>query len=126
MGILTSFLFWAYYECNMKLLVRLLINAVAVLICAYFIPGVTVDGFVSALWVAVALAILNTFLKPILMLISFPINLITFGLFTIIVNTIIILLADYLVPGLTIETFWLAVLFGIVLTIVSGILDNLD
>ena len=126
MGILTSFLFWAYYECNMKLLVRLLINAVAVLICAYFIPGVTVDGFVSALWVAVALAILNTFLKPILMLISFPINLITFGLFTIVVNTIIILLADYLVPGLTIETFWLAVLFGIVLTIVSGILDNLD
>jgi len=110
----------------MKLLVRLLINAVAVLICAYFIPGVTVDGFVSALWVAVALAILNTFLKPILMLISFPINLITFGLFTIVVNTIIILLADYLVPGLTIETFWLAVLFGIVLTIVSGILDNLD
>ncbi len=126
MGILTSFLFWAYYECNMKLLVRLLINAVAVLICAYFIPGVAVDGFVSALWVAVALAILNTFLKPILMLISFPINLITFGLFTIVVNTIIILLADYLVPGLTIETFWLAVLFGIVLTIVSGILDNLD
>jgi len=110
----------------MKLLVRLLINAVAVLICAYFIPGVTVDGFVSALWVAVALAILNTFLKPILMLISFPINLITFGLFTIVVNTIIILLADYLVSGLTIETFWLAVLFGIVLTIVSGILDNLD
>ena len=122
MGILTSFLFWAYYECNMKLLVRLLINAVAVLICAYFIPGVTVDGFVSALWVAVALAILNTFLKPILMLISFPINLITFGLFTIVVNTIIILLADYLVPGLTIETFWLAVLFGIVLTIVLSLI----
>ncbi len=110
----------------MKLLIRLLINAVAVLICAYFIPGVTVDGFVSALWVAVALAVLNTFLKPILMLISFPINLITFGLFTIVINTIIILLADYLVPGLMIETFWLAVLFGIVLTIVSGILDNLD
>ncbi len=110
----------------MKLLIRLLINAIAVLICAYFIPGVFVDGFVSAIWVAIALAILNTFLKPILMLISFPINLITFGLFTIVVNTVIILIADYLVPGLTIETFWLAVLFGIVLTIVSGILDNLD
>lgn len=108
----------------MNLLIRLLINAVAVVICAYFIPGVVVDGFLSALWVAVVLAILNTFLKPILMLLSLPINIITFGLFTIIVNTVIILLTDYLVPGLTIETFWLAVLFSIVLAIVSGILNT--
>lgn len=110
----------------MKLLFRLIINAVAVLICAYFIPGVRVDGFVSAFWVALALAVLNTFLKPVLMLLSFPINLLTFGLFTIVVNTIIILIADFLVVGLVIETFWLAMLFGIVLAIVSGILDNLD
>lgn len=109
----------------MKLLIRLLINAVAVVICAYFIPGVVVDGFISALWVALVLAILNTFLKPILMLLSFPINLITFGLFTIVINTVIILLTDYLVPGLMIETFWLAVLFSIVLAIVSSILNNL-
>ncbi len=105
---------------------RLVINAIAVLICAYFIPGVEVDGFVSAFWVALALAILNTFLKPVLMLLSFPINLVTFGLFTIVVNTIIILIADFLVVGFVIETFWLAMLFGIVLAIVSGILDNLD
>ncbi len=84
------------------------------------------DGFVSAFWVALALAVLNTFLKPVLMLLSFPINLLTFGLFTIVVNTIIILIADFLVVGLVIETFWLAMLFGIVLAIVSGILDNLD
>lgn len=88
----------------MKLLFRLIINAVAVLICAYFIPGVRVDGFVSAFWVALALAVLNTFLKPVLMLLSFPINLLTFGLFTIVVNTIIILIADFLVVKLKNET----------------------
>ena len=108
----------------MNLLVRLLINAAAVVLCAYFIPGVAVDGYVSAIWVAVVLALLNSFLKPILMLVSFPINFVTFGLFTIVINTVIILLTDYLVPGLTIETFWLAVLFGLILAIVSSILNS--
>jgi len=107
----------------MNLLIRLLVNAAVVILCAYLIPGIAVDSYLSAIWVAVVLAIFNTFLRPVLMLLSLPLNVLTFGLFTVVVNAVIIVLTDYFVPGLTIETFWLAVLFSIVLAIVSGILN---
>lgn len=110
----------------MRLIINLLVNALAVFICAFFLPGVYLAGFVDAIWVALALALLNTFIKPILMVLSFPINFITLGLFTIVINTVIIMTADYFVPGFNLASFWIAVLFSLVLAIVSSILETLS
>lgn len=108
----------------MNLLGQWLIAALAVLAAAYLLPGVTVAGFGTALVVALVLGILNVFLKPLLIFLTLPINILTLGLFTLVVNALLILLAAAIVPGFRIENFWWALLFGLVLAIIIFILDS--
>lgn len=107
----------------MRILLRWIIMTVAVIIAAYLIPGVRVASFFSALWVALFLGIVNLLLKPILILITLPINILTLGLFTFVINAALILLASYVVRGFEVAGFWWALLYGIVLSIVHYLLN---
>jgi putative membrane protein len=109
----------------MNFLIRLLVNALAAMVTAYLLPGVRIDNFRSALILALVLAILNLLVKPILILLTLPVTIITLGLFLLVINAIIILIASNLVKGFRVDGFIWALLFSLVLTIVSGIMNSL-
>ena len=90
-------------------------------ISAYLIPGVSVDNWVTVLLVAIFLGIVNTILKPILVILTLPITLLTLGLFTLVINAVLVLLVSALVPGFHVEGFIAALLFSIVLSVVSSV-----
>lgn len=106
----------------MKLLLRLVISTLAILVAANLVPGVVVASTTTAIIVAIVLGILNTFLKPVLQILALPITIMTLGLFYFVVNVFIIYLATYLVDGFAISGFISALLFGLVVSIVSAIL----
>lgn len=108
----------------MGMILRLLLNAGVVFLAAYLLPGVDVDSFLSALIVAVILGVLNMVLKPILVILTLPITILTLGLFTLVINTLIVLLTDALVPGFTVASFLSALLFSLVVSIVSSFLSS--
>jgi len=105
----------------MTFLLRILLTAVVVVFLANFLPGVTVTGYVTAIVVALVLALLNFIVKPALVLLTLPVTLLTFGLFLIVINAIIILLVDAFVSGFQVSGFWIAVLFSILLSIFQSI-----
>jgi putative membrane protein len=107
----------------MLLIIKWLIMTASVMIAAYVMPGVTVRSFFSALWVALFLGIVNMLLRPFLILITLPINILTLGLFTFVINGIIILLASSIVKGFQVSGFWIAVLFSIVLSIINYLMN---
>lgn len=107
------------------LIIKWLIMTASVMIAAYVIPGVTVSSFFSALWVALFLGIVNMLLKPFLILITLPINILTLGLFTFVINGLIILFASSVVKGFQVSGFWVAVLFSIVLSIINFLMNLL-
>lgn len=107
----------------MKLLIRLVISTLAIIVAAHLIPGVELrGGITTAIIVAIVLGILNTFLKPILQILALPITILTLGLFYFVVNVFVIYLASYLVDGFYISSFIPALLFGLVVSVVSGVL----
>ena len=110
----------------MNLLFRILITAVSDIIAAYILPGVHMADFSTAIIVAFVLAVLNSILKPILVVLTIPITVFTFGLFLLAINAGIIMLADYLISGFNVNGFWSALLFSIVLSLISSLLgiDN--
>ena len=95
------------------------------MISAYVLPGVSVNGFLVAVVVAVILSVVNFLVKPIVTLLTLPINVLTLGLFNLVINALMIILVDSVVPGFLVSGFGWAVLFGIVLSLVNGFL-NLD
>ncbi len=108
-----------------KTLIRLLLSAIAVLICAYILPGVHVAGFLTAIVVAGVLAVINVLFKPILVVLTIPITIITLGLFLLVINTLMILLVSWLVPGFYVDGFWWALVFSVVLSIINSIFGGL-
>lgn len=107
----------------MKLIISLLVTTIAILVAANVIPGVQVVDTTTAVVLAVVLGILNTFLKPVLQILALPITILTLGLFYLVINVLIIFFAEYLVKGFTVDGFIPALLFGFVVSIVSGILS---
>jgi len=106
----------------MNFLIRILVSALVAFGLSYILSGVHMDTFVTALIVAVVLAVLNALVKPILVLLTLPITVITLGLFLFVINALIILLCDKLIDGFSVDGFWWALLFSILLSIVSSIL----
>lgn len=98
-------------------------SVAAVLIAAYFLPGVVVAGIWSALIVALVLGLLNLTIKPLLVLLTLPINIITLGLFTFVINAIMVLLTSSIVRGFSVGGFLNALLFSLLLTIIQEILE---
>ncbi|MBL7964943.1 MAG: phage holin family protein [Flavobacteriales bacterium] len=110
----------------MNTVIRLLIATIAVLVTDLILPGVHADDFLTGLLVAVVLALLNTFLKPLLILLTLPVTLVTLGLFLLVINAAMVLLAAEIVPGFVVESFWWALGFSLVLSLVQGFLSSLD
>ncbi len=111
----------------MQLIVNLLINGFAVFITAYILSaGIHVNNFLTAIIIAVVLGIINTILKPVLIILTLPINILTLGLFTFIINGLLILLTSYFVPGFSVKNIWWAIFFSLVLTIVNWFLHLLS
>ncbi|HLV45923.1 MAG TPA: phage holin family protein [Flavobacterium sp.] len=109
----------------MKFIVNLLITALVVYGLANILPGVSVDGFTTSLWVVVALVLLNMIVKPILQILTFPITVLSLGLFLFVINAVIILLCDYFVTGFEVANFWYALLFSLVLSLVESIVGGM-
>jgi putative membrane protein len=109
----------------MNMIIRFLLNGLAVFLTAYLLPNVDVDGYGTALIVALVLSIANVIVKPILILFTIPITILTLGLFLLVINAIIILLADYLVDGFFVEGFWWALLFSLILSIFNSLFEDL-
>ncbi|KUF41981.1 MAG: phage holin family protein [Myroides sp.] len=108
----------------MGFIVRLLITTGLVVLLANILPGVHVDSFTTGLWVAVALGLLNMFLKPILVIFTLPATILTLGLFLFVINALIIQSAAYFVNGFVVDGFWYAMLFSIVLTFCQSIVNG--
>jgi putative membrane protein len=96
-----------------------------ILVVSYLLPGVLLTGFVSALIVSLVLGLVNAFIKPFLVLITLPINILTLGLFTLVINALLIMLVSYLVPGFKVDGFWWALIFSVTLSITSWLLSLL-
>ena len=107
----------------MKLFLHWLLSALAIIIAAYIVPGAHVT-LVGALVAAVVLGGLNLFLKPILFVLTLPITIFTLGLFSIVLNALLIMLASAIVPGFVIAGFWSALLFSIVLTLIHWVFHS--
>jgi len=109
----------------MKFLTNLLIYSLSVFITSLILPGVVVTNFLSAFLVALLLGIINATIKPILLILTLPINVLTLGLFVLIINALLILLVANLVSGFSVDNFAWAFIFGIVLSIISWILNRI-
>ena len=104
------------------IIIQLILWAVSVLIVQYILPGVEVDGFFTAFVVAALLTLLNLTIKPILIFLTIPITILTLGLFLLAINAILILLAAEIIPGFSVDGFWWALLFSLILSIVNSLL----
>lgn len=109
----------------MKFIINLLITALVVFGLAHLLPGVSVDSYITSLWVVVALVLLNLIVKPILQILTFPITILTLGLFLFVINAVIIMLCDYFVGGFNVENFWYALLFSLVLSLVESVIGGM-
>ena len=109
----------------MKFLVRILLYAIAVLATGYLLPGVAVASFTAALILALVLSLLNVTLKPLLVILTIPVTFFTLGLFLLVINAVIILVADYFVTGFSVAGFIWALLFSIVLSVINAILNGI-
>ena len=106
-----------------RIIINILITSIAALVASYLLPGVIIGGFLDAVLVAIALALLNQFVKPLLVIFTIPVTVFTLGLFLLVINAVIILLADWMVLGFSVRNFWWALLFSFILTFVKSILN---
>ena len=110
----------------MKFVIKLFLTAISVLIASYVCGShVEVSGFWEAVVVAAVLVLLNVTLRPLLIVLTIPVTVLTLGLFLLVINALIIMLADYLVPGLQVDNFWWALLFSIVLSLLSSFFNSM-
>ncbi len=109
----------------MRFIIKILTIAVAVYIAAHLLPGVTVKDIPTTVIVALVLALLNTFIKPVLVILTIPITILTLGLFLLIINIIIVKLADYFVDGFHVKGWLTALIFSVVVSFFSFIISKI-
>jgi len=109
----------------MKLIFRILLTALAVVVIANFLPGVQIANFTNAIIVAVVLGLLRITVKPLLIIFTLPATILTLGLFLLVINAIIILLADYFVDGFAVTGFWVALIFSLLLSLLQTFLYSI-
>lgn len=107
------------------LLVKWLITSIAIFLVGSFLPGIHVADYMTALWAALALGILNAIIRPILLILTLPINLITLGLFTFVLNGLMFLLAARFVSGFQVDGFWWAVFGALLVSTISTVMDRI-
>ena len=107
------------YNMTMTIISRLLFNALGLILISKYVPGITVDGFYPALIAAVALGFLNIIIRPILLILTLPITILTLGLFALVINGALFLFAASFIEGFAVANFWVALLGSILMSIVS-------
>jgi putative membrane protein len=110
----------------MNFILKTLITSLAIMVTAYILPGAEITNYFTGIVVAIVLSLLNTFLKPLLIVFTIPATIITLGLFLMVINAAIILLADRLIDGFYVAGFWTALFFSIILSIVTSIFVGVD
>jgi len=108
----------------MSLIVKIILSTIAVFVTAYILPGIELSGMVTALVVAVVMGILNVLLRPILILLSLPVTILTLGLFLFVINACIVYLTAELIDGFNVRNFWWALAFSLILSIINSIFDS--
>ena len=109
----------------MGFIIKILLTAVAAYFAAWILPGVDITDVQTTVIVALVLALLNTFIKPILVILTIPVTVITLGLFLLVINILIIKLTDSLVDGFSVDGWFSALLFSLIVSVVSSILSGL-
>lgn len=112
----------------MKIIISWILSALAIIITAYLLPkeAIFVQSFFVALIVAVVLGFLNSIIKPILIILTLPIQILTLGLFTFVINAGLVMLTSGLVSGFYVKSFWWALLFSLVLSLVSAVIEHFE
>jgi putative membrane protein len=105
-------------------LLKILVCSVNVFILAYILPGIEIKDMWSALLVAVVLSLLDFFIKPLLVILTFPVTIVTLGLFLFVINACIIMIDDHFVHGFSVDTFWHALLFSALLSFFNGLVNG--
>ncbi len=109
----------------MKFIIKILLSALAVVVLSKILPGVSVDTYTTAIIVAIVLSLLNLIVKPILVILTLPVTIITLGLFLLIINAVIILLADKLIDGFYVNSLLWALIFSLLLSFFQSVLHSL-
>lgn len=102
-----------------------LISVLAVYVTAWILPGVHLNGFWSSVGLTLVLALLNTLVKPILVLLTIPVTILTLGLFLLVIDALIVMLASRLLSGFSVDNFWWAILYSVILSLVSSIFNSI-
>ena len=108
----------------MKTLIHWLLSALAIMITAYILPGIIIKGLFVALIVAVVLGFFNMIIRPILIVLTLPINILTLGLFTFVINAGLVMLTSNIVAGFYVKSFWWALLFSLILSLVNAVIQR--
>ncbi len=106
----------------MNYILKILLTAIAVIILSKILPGVEVENYTTAIWVAFLIGILFTFLKPVLVVLTLPVTILTLGLFLFVINAGLILIADNWIDGFSVSDFWTALLFSVLLSFFESVL----
>jgi putative membrane protein len=106
------------------MILQIIISSLAIYFTAWLLPGIEIKSYPSAILVAIVLGLLNVFLKPVLQFLSFPLTIVTFGLFLLVINALIILLTSTIIGSFRVENFWWALLFSIIVTVVTEIMEG--
>ena len=110
----------------MNLILRLIILIISVFVAAFLIPGVIIDSTSTLVVVAILLGVANTFLKPILVVLTIPLTILTLGIFLLVLNGLLVLLVGSVVPGFHVSGILTAILFSIVVSVISSLLSSLS
>ena len=109
----------------MNLIIRLLVTAVVAFFLTKILSGVHFDGFSTAIVFAIVLGILNLIVSPVLKILGLPLTIITLVLFSLVINALVILIADYFIDGMTIDGFWWAFIFSIALSLITSLVNGI-
>jgi putative membrane protein len=107
-----------------SVLTKILLGGISVLLADFFLGGVNIDTWTTGFLLAAVIILINFTLKPIMIILTLPITLITFGLFLLVINACVILLAAYFIPGFSVDNFWWALGFSLVLSLINGVFGN--
>ncbi len=109
----------------MKLLITWIASALAILLSAWLAPGVYISGFGTALIAAVVLGAVNAIIRPILIILTLPINILTLGLFTLVINALMVTLTAFILSGFSVRNLFTALIFSLILSLVNWVIEAL-
>ncbi len=110
----------------MNMILKWILLALLIMAIAWILPGITISGFLSAMIVVLVIALVNTFIRPLVQFISLPINVLTLGLFSLIINALLFLLVAKIAPGFSIDGFWSGFFGALILSIFTPLIDKIN